>query len=284
MEKVTEIVIAPISGACAEVSDRTEEVLERTDDLIVTRLMRFANHLAALFMLKTLLDKAGIILELGALEIKGSLAGAFDGMPADLQIAAWCYNIWAVFAILQICSVARSILADADELTQADITSVAVTNFFIARMIGSPTPLRDALLAAVVAGHAMRTTKVGITLHTAAVQLASAFLTTVATLGVVAAVASVLPDIPVVGEYLPNLGPFLSVVAMHGITNREDNGTIKEIVNGCILAGMAYDAVIVEGVSFALDVDTILGNITLVFLLYVTYQALDNARRAIWDL
>ena len=99
-----------------------------------------------------------------------------------------------------------------------------------------------------------------------------------------AAVASVLPNIPVIGEYLPNLGPFLAVVAMHGITNRAENGTLKEIVNGCILAGMAYDAIIVEGISFDLDVDTILGNITLAFLLYVTFQALDNARRAIFDL
>ena len=97
--------------------------------------------------------------------------------------------------------------------------------------------------------------------------------------------AGLIPSIPVVGELLAIVatGKFLAVVAMHGITNRADNGTIKEIVNGAILAGMAFDA-ISGGISFALDLDSILANVTLAFLLYVSFQGVDNARRALLDL
>lgn len=129
----------------------------------------------------------------------------------------------------------------------------------------------------------MRSSASKLSLHMASTQLASAFLTTAATLGVVAAVAGLLPSIPVVGEYIPNVGKLLAVVTMHGITNRPDNGTVKEIVNGIILAGMSFDALI-GGIDLALDLDTILANATLVFLLYVSFQAVDNARRAVLDL
>ena len=103
------------------------------------------------------------------------------------------YNIWAVCAVLQLCSVLRSALAERkDELSQADITSMAVTNFFVARMVGSSNALRDTVLAAVVAGHAVRnnlgaSSGYKVTLHSVPVQLSSAFLTITATLGVVAA-------------------------------------------------------------------------------------------------
>jgi hypothetical protein len=199
-----------------------------------------------------------------------------------------CYNIWAIYAVLQLASVARSVLADKDELSQASITATAAANYFVARMVGSGSPLQDTVLAALVTGYALRNNTgasgaYNVNLHTASVQLASAFLTTVATLGVVAAIAARLPSIPVVGEFIPNVGPLLSVVAMHGITNRAENGTVKEVVNGLILAGMSFNA-ISGGIDLALDLDSILANATLALLLYVTYQAVDNARRAVLDL
>ena len=180
-------------------------------------------------------------------------------------------------------SVAKSVLADKDELSQSDITAMAASNFFVARMVGSDSPLQDTVLAALIAGYAMRNSASKLSLHTASTQLASAFLTTAATLGVVAAVAGLVPSIPVLGGYIPNVGKLLAVVAMHGITNRADNDTVKEIVNGVILAGMSFDALI-GGIDLALDLDTILANATLAFLIYVSFQAVDNARRAILDL
>ena len=177
-------------------------------------------------------------------------------MP-PLYTISRCYNIWAIWAVLQLASVAKSVLADKDELSQADITAMAASNFFVARMVGSDSPLQDTVLAALVAGYAMRSSASKLSLHMASTQLASAFLTTAATLGVVAAVAGLLPSIPVVGEYIPNVGKLLAVVTMHGITNRPDNGTVKEIVNGIILAGMSFDALI-GGIDLALDLDTIL--------------------------
>lgn len=156
---------------------------------------------------------------------------------------------------------------------------MAASNFFVARMVGSGS-LQDTVLAALVTGYSVRDG--ASSLHT---ELASAFLTTSATLGVVAYLAGLIPSIPVVGDLLAVVatGKLLAVVAMHGITNRADNGTVKEIVNGAILAGMAFDA-ISGGISFALDLDSILANVTLALLLYVSFQAMDNARQAVLDL
>ena len=190
-----------------------------------------------------------------------------------------CYNIWAICAVLQLASITKSVLADKDELSQSDVTAMAASNFFVARMVGSGS-LQDTVLAALVTGYSVRDG--ASSLHT---ELASAFLTTSATLGVVAYLAGLIPSIPVVGDLLAVVatGKLLAVVAMHGITNRADNGTVKEIVNGAILAGMAFDA-ISGGISFALDLDSILANVTLALFLYVSFQAMDNARQAVLDL
>lgn len=283
MDKVKETLsLETLSTVCADVSDRTESAVAKVDELLTSRLMRLANHAAVLCTLKALADKVGMAVSLDNLQIE-TAADKFVGVVGDLEIAGWCYNIWAICAVLQLASVAKSVLADKDELSQADITAMAASNFFVARMVGSDSPLQDTVLAALVAGYAMRSSASKLSLHMASTQLASAFLTTAATLGVVAAVAGLLPSIPVVGEYIPNVGKLLAVVTMHGITNRPDNGTVKEIVNGIILAGMSFDALI-GGIDLALDLDTILANATLVFLLYVSFQAVDNARRAVLDL
>ena len=199
-----------------------------------------------------------------------------------------CYNIWALCVLLQLASVVRSALADKDELTQGDVTAMAATNFFVARMVGSDAPLQSTVLAALVTGYAMRnnvgaSSAAKTSLHTASVQLASAFLTTSATLGVVAFLAALIPSIPIVGGYVPDVSTLLAVVAMHGITNRAGNGSLKEIVNGVILTGMALNA-IKGGIDLSLDFDSVLSNVTTAFLLFVTYQAVDNARAAASDL
>lgn len=62
-------------------------------------------------------------------------------MP-PLYTISRCYNIWAICAVLQLASVAKSVLADKDELSQADITAMAASNFFVARMVGSDSPFR----------------------------------------------------------------------------------------------------------------------------------------------
>ena len=134
-----------------------------------------------------------------------------------------CYNIWALCVLLQLASVVRSALADKDELTQGDVTAMAATNFFVARMVGSDAPLQSTVLAALVTGYAMRnnvgaSSATKTSLHTASVQLASAFLTTSATLGVVAFLAALIPSIPVVGGAIPDVSTLLAVVAMHGIS------------------------------------------------------------------
>ena len=67
------------------------------------------------------------------------------------------------------------------------------------------------------------------------------------------------------------------------ITNRAGNGSLKEIVNGVILTGMALNA-IKGGIDLSLDFDSVLSNVTTAFLLFVTYQAVDNARAAASDL
>ena len=75
---------------------------------------------------------------------------SFAGVSGALTVPTWCLNVFAVGALCQLASVVRSTLAaGGDELSQSDITGGAVSNWALARMVGSANPLQDTVLAAI---------------------------------------------------------------------------------------------------------------------------------------
>ena len=89
MDKLKETLsLETISTACADVSDRTEAAVAKVDELLTSRLMRLANHAAALFTLKALADQVGMAVSLDNLSIE-TAADKFVGVSGDLEIAGW---------------------------------------------------------------------------------------------------------------------------------------------------------------------------------------------------
>ena len=206
---------------------------------------------------------------------------AFTGLATALRVPTWCFNVWAVAAIAQLASVAKSALSsDRDELSQADITSSAVSNWAATRMVGSSNPLRDTVVAAIVSGYAMRNQNAdgAVNVHNASTQLIASFTTTLAILGTIsAAVARVsfLQDIP-------EMTTLLGVAAMYVINARSGNGTVKKAVNGGIIAGILYDR-LVAGVNFAFTGASIMSNLALLGMAVVATDSLNNLRKAVFN-
>jgi len=89
MDKVKETLsLETLSSVCADVSDRTESAVAKVDELLTSRLMRLANHAAALFTLKALADQVGMAVSLDNLSIE-TAADKFVGVSDDLEIAGW---------------------------------------------------------------------------------------------------------------------------------------------------------------------------------------------------
>ena len=89
MDKVKETLsLETLSSVCADVSDRAESAVAKVDELLTSRLMRLANHAAALFTLKALADQVGMAVSLDNLSIE-TAADKFVGVVGDLEIAGW---------------------------------------------------------------------------------------------------------------------------------------------------------------------------------------------------
>lgn len=267
-----------LDDACAKVTDTAEEYIAKGDDIVVGRAMRLANHVPILVTLKALADKAGMSVSQAGIV---AAPASFAGVSGALTVPTWCLNVFAVGALCQLASVVRSTLAaGGDELSQSDITGGAVSNWALARMVGSANPLQDTVLAAILTSYGMRTGASGgdVTIGTAAGQIASAMTTTVAALGVTSAL---LARIPVLNG-ISGLGPLAGVATMYALVNRSGNGTTRKAVHGGVCLGMLANAV-KGGVSLALDVPNLVANVGLAGLAYVTYQAVDGARTAIMD-
>lgn len=268
-----------VDDAVKKIEDTTEKYAGKADDLVLNRAMRFANHAPILVTLKALADKAGM-----SATLTGSVTanpGAFAGLSTALSVPTWCYNVWALAALSQLASVAKSALAsDSDELSQADITATAVSNFAAVRMIGSANPLRDTIITALVSSYALRNNNAAgdVTVHNASTQLVASFTTTLAVLGTVSAAVARIPFL----SDIPELSTLLGVASMYIINKRADNGTVKNAVNGGILAGMLYNRVI-GGLSFALTGASLMSTITLFCLASVTTGAVNQVRKAVFN-
>jgi hypothetical protein len=97
-----------------------------------------------------------------------------------LDIPTMTFEIWTLICVFQALSLAKSALAsNANELSQSDITALALSNVVAARAIGSTNPLRDTILVALVSGYALRNNHSAgaITIHSTSLQLMSSFTT-----------------------------------------------------------------------------------------------------------
>jgi len=143
-----------IEDACDTITSTTEDVLEKADDVVLSRVMRVVDHAPILVTLKCLTDKAGIACSKWSINANPS---AFAGLQTALPVPTWCFNVWALIAAAQVASVAKSALAEnTNELSQNDITATAAANFAATRAIGSANAVLDTGLAAVVSGYALR--------------------------------------------------------------------------------------------------------------------------------
>lgn len=266
-----------LDDVCEKVTSTTEEYVGKADSLILSRAMRVVDHAPMLCTLKALTDKAGI-----SASIKGitSDPAAFGGISTALAVPTWCFNVWTLIAVAQVASAARSILvADGNELSQADITANTAANFVAARTIGSSSPLKDTILTALVSGYALRvgSSSGSVDIHKAGMQLMSSFTTVLAVLGVVEAVASHIPILSGQAQIIRLFG----VLSYYGVATRDGNGTVKKAVTGGVAAGMLYAAVS-GGISISASITSVLSNVGTIGLAYVAYQAVNRARKAIF--
>jgi hypothetical protein len=264
-----------LDDACEKIVSKTEECIEKADNLVLSRVMRFVDHAPILLSLKCLADKAGMACAKSG--VITTSPTSFTGLGTALAVPTWCFNIWAVIAVTQLASVAKSALAEGgNELSQKDITSTATANFLAVRAVGSANPLRDTALTAIVSGYALRKNSGdgAVNVHKAAMQLMSSFTTVLAVLGVVSTVAGKLSFVNA------QVTSVLGIVAYYAMATRGGNGTVKKAVNAGIIGGVVY-ARLAAGVSLSMDVASIVTGATTVGVAYVAYEAVNRLRTAV---
>lgn len=263
----------------------TEKYVGKADDVVLNRAMRIVDHAPAFFTLKALADAAGVELGLSPAAISALLTGTVDpscGVATAMAVPAFMYStVTKAYILFAGLSLAKSALAnDSNELSQADITAATAANFAATRAIGSANGLRDSTILAIVSGYALRNGSASgdPTIHNIAPQLLSSFSTVLAILGLVSAVAAKIPMVADCSQLIELLG----VGAYYAMVNRDGNGTVKKAVNAGILGGMLVNA-LKNGVTFGLNLGSLMGNVVLAAGAFVTYQAVDSLRNAVFS-
>jgi len=267
-----------LDDACETVVGTTEDLIGKADDLALSRVMRAVDHAPMIFTLRALCDKAGISAKMWSVSSNPS---AFAGLTTALTVPTWCFHVWALIAVAQMASVTKSVLAaDANELSQADITANSAANFMAARAIGSANPLQDTLLAALVSGYALRKGSGGgaVTVHKAAMQLMSSFTSILAILGLVSAASARIPLLCDQAQLINWIG----ISAYYAIATRSGNGTVRKAVNAGVAGGIIYST-LQGGLNLSLNVGSIATNIGVVGMAYVAYESINRLRKAVME-
>lgn len=252
--------------------------------MVLNRAMRIVDHAPAFFTLKALADAAGVELGLSPAAITALLTGTLDfscGVTTAMAVPGFMYStVTKAYILFAALSLAKSALAsDSNELSQADITAATAANFVATRAINSANGLRDTTILAIVSGYALRNGSASgdPTIHNIAPQLLSSFSTVLAILALVSAVAGKIPMVADCSQLVELLG----VGAYYAMVNRGGNGTVKKAVNAGVLGGMLVHA-LQNGVTFGLNLSSLMGNVVLAAGAFVTYQAVDSLRNAIF--
>jgi len=259
---------------CDTTTTKVEDAVGQVDSLALKRVMRFADHAPVLFTLSALGTKLA------------STKFGIDAAPAALQAASiatsiptYFYYVWPVISICQLASVAKSSLnADANELSQGDITALTVANIVATRAMSAANPLRWAIALPIISGFSSRSSGGGeMTIHNAALQLMSSFTTIAAILAAASALPSVMPFLAGKTEITSAIGLF----AYYINTMRAGNTKIKTVLNAAIVTGMLWTKIASGGLSMTTSSILSLSTATLVGTGYIAYEALMKAKTAL---
>ena len=233
-----------VEDLAANITDKTEEVLEKIDTNIITRGIRLLNHVPIVFTLRHF-GNAVSSAKFGIDAAPTAFAGAVSN-PALLALPNYIYYAWPLIAICQLAEVSVSALAGDDpELSQSDITTLAVSNVCAAKALAGGTNALAWLAATgVLSARPLRVTgEADSNLRTAAFELLSSFATVTSLLAVTARVSTMLPTFKFQGEVVASAALFL----YYAIVNREGNGLIKRIVNFGAIAGITASRILQIG-------------------------------------
>ena len=260
------------------VSSKIESVLEKTDELFLTRAMRFVNHAPVIATLATMVDKLGGSTRFG-LDIAPT-ALAFQG-PAGLgAVPSWVGYCLPIMVVSQAAAIARSALSDNDELSQADISAMAVSNFAFTRALTNPSPANWAIAAVASGyyarnGHGTESTSI----KNLSIQVASSVSTAATVLAVSAQLPNVIPFLSGQQEVTAMLG----LLGMLGLTTQDGNCNVKRVVNAAILGGILVSKI--AGGALQLTRANLLspGILVTASTAYVAAVAISRAQKALAD-
>jgi hypothetical protein len=269
--------VSTVAEGCDEVTGKLDTLLEKADNLVVSRLFRVVNHAPGYVTLGYLAKqlgstKWGMDIAPGALSIAS---------PAYLAIPSWTGYVLRLIVFLQAASMAKSALAnDTDDLSQADISALAVSNVALGRALAGGSAVNWAI-AAIASGYGMRTGNSGgeATIQTMGIQLTTAVATVAAVMGAAAQLPSLVPFLANQAELTAGIG----LAAFYCLATRGGNGKVKKVVNAVVSGGILAGRV--AGGALALTMPNLLSVGTLVTAgtAYVSYISIDKARTALFD-
>uniref|UniRef100_A0A7S1BR44 Uncharacterized protein n=2 Tax=Corethron hystrix TaxID=216773 RepID=A0A7S1BR44_9STRA len=256
----------------SNISTKLANVIKKADSLVLTRAMRFVNHAPAIVTLNCLLStlgstKFGFDIAPSALSIAA---------PAGITVPAWAGYTIPVLVVSQVAAVIRSSLADSDELSQGDISAMAVSNYFLSKALTATCPL-NWVVAAVASGYSARNGKgdESPSIMNLSTQITASVTSAAAVLGVASKIPSVIPFLAGQEEVTAVIG----LLAYLGLVNGEGAGKVKKTVNAVVIGG----ALISKIVGGALNMSNLVsaGTVVTVATAYVAAIAIDKARQAL---
>ncbi|KAG7337782.1 hypothetical protein IV203_017788 [Nitzschia inconspicua] len=257
------------------VSSKLESLMEKADDLLLKRAMRFVNHAPIIVTLGTLLKqlestKFGLDIAPSALNIAA---------PAGLgSIPTWIGYALPVVVVTQVAAVLRSSLAeDKDELSQEDISATAVSNFALARALQAPTTLNWAIAAVASGYYTRKHGKEDPKMANLSIQITSSLASVATVLGVAAKLPNLIPIL----QGQEHVTALVGLLGYLGLASREGNGTVKKVVNAAVIGGVLISKI----ASGALNASNLLriDTIVTVATAYVAAISIDKARDAIMN-
>uniref|UniRef100_A0A7R9WGV8 Uncharacterized protein n=1 Tax=Pseudictyota dubia TaxID=2749911 RepID=A0A7R9WGV8_9STRA len=255
------------------VSGKIQKVLEKADDLVISRAMRFVNHAPVIATLAAMIDKLGST-KFG-LDIAPSALALQT--PAGLGVPGWFGYCLPIMVISQVAAVARSALADNDELSQEDISALAVSNFALTRALTAPSTT-NWLIASVASGYYARNGhgSEDANIKNLSIQITSSVSTAAAVLAVAAQLPSVIPFLRGQEEATALLG----LLAMLGLSTQDGNGKVKRVVNAAIVGGVLISKIAGGALELSMSNLVSKGIVVTAATAYVAAVAVSRAQDA----
>lgn len=196
--------------------------------------MRFVNHAPAWMTLGAMIKSLGGASNRFGLDIAPS-ALKLGGPVALGSIPIWVGYVMPIMVVTQAAAIVRSALADNDELSQSDISSMAVSNVCLTRALSSPSPASWAV-AAVASGYYARNGhgNEDANIKNLSIQVTSSVSTAAALLAASAQIPKLIPILSGQQELTAMVG----LLGMLGLTTQDGNSTVKRTVNAVILGGL----------------------------------------------